>query len=72
MLATEGTYNYLMGGGGDDRVFAYGNDNQLGVCPASSLLTALDLVFFRRATATSADLSCSAWTPQLGATRLSS
>ena len=54
MLATEGTYNYLMGGGGDDRVFAYGNDNQLGVCPASSLLTALDLVFFRRATATSA------------------
>jgi hypothetical protein len=54
MLAVEGNYNYLQGWDGDDRLFAYGNDNQLGVCPASSLNTALDLVFFRRATATSA------------------
>ena len=36
MLAVEGTYNYLQGWDGDDRLFAYGNDNKLGVCPASS------------------------------------
>ena len=38
------------GGEGNDYLTAIGNDNYLYVCPASALPTALDFVFFRRAT----------------------